>query len=92
MNSLNVCGEGLVALINGVRAVECDHTLCHGLPFFRSCLRSVVGRAPLISVAFVEEDLGMFTSPSRAALPIFADDDAKPNARATVAVLTALTQ
>ena len=34
----------------------------------------------------------MFTPPSRAALPIFTDDDTKPNARATVAVLATLTQ
>jgi hypothetical protein len=34
----------------------------------------------------------MLAAPRGAALPIFADDDAKPNARATVAVLTALTQ
>src|SRR5947199_3674734 len=34
----------------------------------------------------------MFTPPSRASLPIFTDEDTKPNARATVAVLATLTQ
>ncbi len=34
----------------------------------------------------------MFTAPSRAALPIFADEDSKPHAGATVAVIAALTQ
>ena len=32
----------------------------------------------------------MFTPPSRAALPVFTDDDSKPHAGATVAVLAAL--
>jgi hypothetical protein len=34
----------------------------------------------------------MFTAPSRAALPIFTDEDSKPHAGATVAVFAALTQ
>jgi hypothetical protein len=34
----------------------------------------------------------MFTPPSRAALPIFTDEDSKPHAGATVAVFAALTQ
>src|SRR6266404_8007991 len=34
----------------------------------------------------------MFTAPSRAALPIFTDEDSKPHAGATVAVLAAFTQ
>src|SRR5262249_18445254 len=32
------------AVLDRIRAVECDHTLRHSLTFFRSCLRSVVGR------------------------------------------------
>jgi hypothetical protein len=43
-------------------------------------------------VPFVKEDFRIFTPPSRAAFPIFTDDDSKPHAGATVAVLTALTQ
>jgi hypothetical protein len=35
-------------------------------------------------VSFIEEDIGMFTPPGRAALPIFADDDSKPYTGATV--------
>jgi hypothetical protein len=34
----------------------------------------------------------MFTPPSRAALPIFTDEDSKPHAGATIAVLAAFTQ
>ena len=34
----------------------------------------------------------MFAAPSRAALPIFTDEDSKPHAGVTVAVLAALTQ
>ena len=34
----------------------------------------------------------MFTPPSRAALPIFTDEDSEPHAGATVAVFAALTQ
>jgi len=44
------------------------------------------------ALAFVKENLRMFTAPSRAALPIFTDEDSKPHARATVTVLAALTQ
>jgi hypothetical protein len=46
----------------------------------------------LISVAFVKEDFRVFTPPSRAALPIFTDDDSKPHAGSTVAVLATLAQ
>jgi hypothetical protein len=34
----------------------------------------------------------VFTPPSRAALPIFTDDDSKPHAGATLAILATLTQ
>jgi hypothetical protein len=44
------------------------------------------------TLAFVKEDFRMFTPPSRAALPIFTDEDSKPHAGATVAVFAALTQ
>jgi len=44
------------------------------------------------SIVSGSEDLGMFTPPSRATLPIFTDNHSKPHARATVAVLAALTQ
>ena len=44
------------------------------------------------ALAFVKEDFRMFTPPSRAALPIFTDEDSKPHAGATVAVFAALTQ
>jgi hypothetical protein len=44
------------------------------------------------ALAFVKEDFRMFTAPSRAALPIFTDEDSKPHAGATVAVFAALTQ
>src|ERR1700758_4712245 len=43
-------------------------------------------------VPFVKEDFRIFTPPSRAAVPIFTDDDSKPHAGATVAVLAGLTQ
>ena len=43
-------------------------------------------------VSFIKEDIGMLTPPGRAALPIFADDDSKPYAGATVAVLATLAQ
>ena len=42
--------------------------------------------------AFVKEDLGMFPPPCRPALPIFTDEDTKPHAGATVAVLATFTQ
>ena len=41
------------------------------------------------ALAFVKEDFRMLTPPSRAALPIFTDEDSKPHAGATVAVLAA---
>ena len=44
------------------------------------------------ALAFVKEDVRMITPPSRAALPVFTDDDSKPHAGATVAVLAALAQ
>ena len=44
------------------------------------------------ALAFVKEDFRIFTPPSRAALPIFTDNDSQPHAGATVAVLAALTQ
>src|SRR5205823_9244866 len=44
------------------------------------------------ALAFVKEYFRMFTPPSRAALPIFTDEDSKPNAGTTVTVLAALTQ
>jgi len=45
-----------------------------------------------LALAFVKEELGMVTPPSCAALPIFTDDDTKPHARATVAVLAPFAQ
>ncbi len=49
-------------------------------------------RSPTRALAFVKEDLRMFTPPCRAALPIFTDEDSKPHAGATVAVVAALAQ
>ena len=49
------------------------------------------GARSYLALAFVKEDLRMFTPPCRAALPIFTDKDSKPHAGATVAVLAAFT-
>ena len=49
-------------------------------------------RAGRVSLAFIKEDLGMFTPPSRAALPIFTDNNSKPHASPAIAVLATLTQ
>ena len=42
--------------------------------------------------AFVKEDVRMITPPTRAALPVFTEEDSKPHAGATIAVLAALAQ
>ncbi len=42
--------------------------------------------------AFVKEDLGMLSSPSCPTFPVFTNEDAEPNACATVAFLTLLTE
>src|SRR5262249_39613966 len=39
-----------------------------------------------------KEDFRMFTSPGRAALPIFTNNDSKPDAGTTLAILATLTQ
>jgi hypothetical protein len=43
-------------------------------------------------VTFIKEDIGMFTPPSRAALPVFTDNDSKPHAGATIAIFATLAQ
>ncbi len=43
-------------------------------------------------VSFIKEDIGMFTPPSRAALPIFTDNDSKAYTGATIAVPATLAQ
>ena len=44
------------------------------------------------ALPFVKEDFRMFTPPRRATLPIFADDNSKSYASATIAVLAAFSQ
>jgi hypothetical protein len=43
-------------------------------------------------VSFVKEDFRMFAPPGRAAFPIFTNNDSKPDAGTTLAILATLTQ
>ena len=46
-------------------------------------------KRPWALVSFIEEDLGMFTTPRRATLPIFTNYDSKPDTGTTLAIVAA---
>src|SRR5256886_3147617 len=89
--------HGLSSVVFIINIAESDfrHTQ-EGRPTLRPYPRRGVSRRLGLGVtaalAFVKEDFRIFTPPSGAALPIFTDNDSQPHARATVAVLAALTQ
>src|SRR5436305_6427584 len=57
-----------------------------------TCVGDRLASVPTPLVSFAKDHLWMFTPPGRAALPIFTDNDSKPHAGPTLAILATLTQ